>query len=278
MQDIKNYIKNLWYENYNKVPMFHDYWVNTSNLRNFNTEELENFQNLEEDLGFCISRIDNPNEFKVMFDKCKNLNISEYEKLIQIGDSLVGYDENQRKILCSRSEQISGWVTANHTFFLTFLYTYFHKKSPLKILEFGGGFGNVCRLMFTGKKYEIEKYNIIDQEGIHQVQDFFLRKTLSYEDYKKVNLIKSLPDIDLQESFDLFISNHAITEFDIVKYFEHCHLMDKCRYIFISTCLNSVSEFTIILHLLSKTEVVACYIESSKMFHFILKNNQKEMI
>jgi len=76
----------------------------------------------------------------------------------------------------------------------------------------------------------------------------------------------------------LFISNHAITEFDTVKYFEHCHLMDRCRYAFISTCLNSVSEFTIMFHLLSKMEVVDYYAESDNMFHILFKNNQKEMV
>jgi hypothetical protein len=202
----------------------------------------------------------------------------EYEKLIEIGDSEIGYDEYQRKLLSSREKKISGWVTANHIFFLTFLSTHFVEKTPLKIVEFGGGYGNVCRLMLTRKKYEIEKYSIIDQKGMQQVQDFFLKKTLSEKDYKNINLIESTPDIQFEESYDLFISNHAITEFDAVKYFEHCHLMDKCKYAFISTCLNSVSEFTIMLHMLSKMEVVAYYQESDVVFHILFKNKQKEMI
>jgi len=276
--DLKSIIKNLWYKNYNNIVMFHNYWVNPNNLRNFSTEELENFQNLKEDLGFCISRIGHPNEFEIMFDKCKSLNMAEYEKLIQIGDSEVGYDENQRKILSSREKKISGWVTANHTFMLTFLSTYFHEKPSLKIVEFGGGFGNICRLMFARKKYDIEKYSIIDQKGMQQVQGFFLKKTLSADDCKKINLIESQPEIQYEESYDLFISNHAITEFDTVKYFEHRHLMDKCRYVFISTCLSSVSEYTIMFDLLSKMEVVAYYAESDKLFHILLKNKQKETV
>lgn len=275
---LKTIIKDLWYRKYNNIKMFNEYWLNDSNLRNFSAEELENFQNLK-DLHFCIARIDNgDNSHQVMFDKSKNLNMFEYEKLIEIGDSEIGYDEYQRKLLSSREKKISGWVTANHIFFLTFLSTHFVEKTPLKIVEFGGGYGNVCRLMLTRKKYEIEKYSIIDQKGMQQVQDFFLKKTLSEKDYKNINLIESTPDIQFEESYDLFISNHAITEFDAVKYFEHCHLMDKCKYAFISTCLNSVSEFTIMLHMLSKMEVVAYYQESDVVFHILFKNKQKEMI
>lgn len=275
---LKDIIKNLWYKKYNNIKIFNDYWVNPNNLRNFSTEELENFQNLKEDLGFCISRINDTNEFKIMFDKCKSLNAPEYEKLIQIGDAEIGYDQNQRKILSSREKKISGWVTANHTFMLTFLSTYFDEKSPLKIVEFGGGFGNVCRLMFARKKYDIKDYIIIDQKGMQQVQGFFLKKTLSADDCKKINLIESQPDIRYEEPYDLFISNHAITEFDTVKYFEHRHIMDKCKYAFISTCLNSVSEFTIMFDLLSKMEVISYYAESENVFHILLKNNQKEIV
>lgn len=275
MKDLKDIIKNLWYQKYDKIKIFNEYWLNESSLRNFSTEELENFQNLK-DLHFCTSKIDDIDQ--AMFGSSKNLNMLEYQKLVEIGDSEIGYDENQRKILSSREKKISGWVTANHTFFLTFLSTYFEQKTLLKVLEFGGGFGNVCRLMFARKKYEIEKYSIIDQKGMQQVQDFFLKKTLSEKDYNNINLIESQPDINLQESYDLFISNHAITEFDTIKYLDHCHLMDKCRYVFISTCLNSVSEFTIMFDLLSKMEVVNYCMESENMLHVLLKNNQKEMV
>jgi len=275
--NLKNIIKDLWFKKYKNIKMFNDYWLNESNLRNFNPEELQNFQNLK-DLHFCRAGVDDVNEFQVMFDKCKNLNMLEYEKLIEIGDSEIGFDENQKRVLFSREKKISGWVTVNHTFFLTFLFTHFGQKTPLKIVEFGGGFGNVCRLMFARKKYEIKKYTIIDQKGMQQVQDFFLKKTLSEKDYKNINLIESQPDINSQEPYDLFISNHAITEFDTIKYFEYCHLMDNCKYVFITTCLNSVSEFTIMFHLLSKMEVVAYYAESENMFHILLKNKQKETV
>ena len=272
--NLKDIIKSLWYKKYNNINMFNDYWLNESTIRNFSTEELQNFQNLK-DLHFCTSKLDNLEQ--VMFDRSKNLNMDEYQKLMEIGDSEIGFDENQRKVLYFRDQKISGWVTANHIFFLTFLFTRFNQTTPLKVVEFGGGFGNVCRLMLTRKKYEIEKYTIIDQKGMQQVQDFFLRKTLSNKEYKKVNLVESRSDIQQEKPYDLFISNHAITEFDTVKYFDHCHLMHKCKYAFISTCLNSVSEFTIMLHLLSKMEVVDYYAESDNMFHVLLKN-KKELV
>lgn len=268
---LKNVIKKLWYQKYNNIKLFNDYWLNESDLKNFSTEELENFQNLK-DLHFCRANIDDLQP--VMFDRSKTLNEIEYEKLLKIGDSMVGYNHDQIKILSSRDKKISGWVTANHIFFMTFLSTYFEEKTPLKILEFGGGFGNICRLFFAIRKYEIEKYTIIDQKGMQQVQDFFLKKTLPENDYKNIDLVESHPDIHYEEPYDIFISNHAITEFDMVKYFEHCHLIDKCKYAFISTCLNSVSEFTIMFHLLSKMEVVSYYTESENMFHILLKNNE----
>lgn len=275
MKDLKSIIKNLWYTKYNSIKMFNDYWLNESSLRNFSTEELENFQNLN-DLHFCRSNIDNLEES--MFYSSRNVNISEFEKLIEIGDSDIGFDENQRKILSSRKGKISGWVTANHILFMTFLATNFNQKTPLKVVEFGGGFGNVCRLMFARKKYKIEEYTIIDQKGMQQVQDFFLKNTLPQNDYKNINLIESHPEVSLQEPYDLFISNHAITEFDTVKYFEHCHLLNNCKYAFISTCLNSVSEFTIMFDLLSKMEEVTFYSESENMFHILLKNKQNKEV
>lgn len=272
MSDLKNIIKNLWYKKYNNIKMFNDYWLNETSIRNFSIEELQNFQNLK-DLGFCISRIDDLEP--IMFERSKILNTFEYNKLIEIGDSEIGYDEYQKQILSSRDKKISGWVTANHIFFLTFLSTYFVQNTSIKIVEFGGGFGNVCRLMFKQKKYNIEKYSIIDQKGMQQVQDFFLKNTLSEKDYVKINLIESQPDVHIEEPYDLFISNHAISEFDTVKYFDHCHLMNKSKYTFITTCLNSVSEFTIMFDLLSKMEVVAYYAESDNMFHILLKNKYK---
>lgn len=275
MNDFKNIIKSLWYQKYNKIKMFNDYWLNDTSIRNFSTEELENFQNLK-DLHFCTSGINNLEES--MFATSKHLNMLELQKLIEIGDSKIGYDENQRKILSSRDIKIAGWVTANHVLFLTFLSTFFEHKTPLKVVEFGGGYGNVCRLMFTRKKYEIEKYTIIDQKGMQQVQDFFLKNTLSEKDYTKINLIESHPDNNYEEQYDLFISNHAISEFDTVKYFEHCHVLDTCKYAFITTCMNSVSEFTIMFYLLSRMEVVAYHAESDNMFHILFKNKQKEMV
>jgi hypothetical protein len=275
MKALKNIIKYLWYQKYNKIKMFNDYWLNETSIRNFSTEELENFQNLK-DLHFCISGINNLEE--AMFATSKHLNMLEFQKLIEIGDSEIGYDENQRKILSLRDKKIAGWVTANHVLFLTFLSTCFEQNTPLKVVEFGGGFGNLCRLMFMRKKYEIEKYSIIDQKGMQQVQDFFLKNALSDKDYKKINLIESHPDDNYEEQYDLFISTHAITEFDTVKYFEHCHLINNCKYAFISTCMNSVSEFTIMFHMLSKMEVVDYYMESDNMFHILFKNKQKEMV
>lgn len=275
MKNLKTIIKDLWYQKYNKIKMFNDYWLNETSIRNFSKEELENFQNLK-DLHFCTSGINNLEG--AMFATSKHLNMLEFQKLIEIGDSEIGYDENQRKILSSRDIKISGWVTANHILFLTFLSTFFEHKTPLKVVEFGGGYGNVCRLMFTRKKYEIEKYSIIDQKGMQQVQDFFLKNALSDKDYKKINLIESHPDNNYEEQYDLFISTHAITEFDIVKYFEHCHLMNNCKYAFITTCMNSVSEFTIMFYLLSRMEVVAYHAESDNMFHILFKNKQKEMV
>jgi hypothetical protein len=271
---LKSIIKNLWYKKFNNIKIFNEYWLNDSSVREFSAEELETFQNLK-DLHFCTSKMDVLDQS--MFDRFKNLNSVEYEKLLKIGDSEIGYNEQQIKVLSSREKKISGWVTANHIFFLTFLFDRFEQKTPLKIVEFGGGFGNVSRLFFARKKYEIEKYTIIDQRGMQQVQDFFLKKTLPEKDYKKVNLIESHLNVEYKEPYDLFISNHAITEFDSVKYFEHCHLMDNCKYAFISTCLNSVSEFTIMFHLLSKMEEVAYYAESDNMFHVLLKN-KKEMV
>lgn len=271
---LKSIIKTLWYRKFNNIKIFNEYWLNDSSVREFSAEELQNFQNLK-DLHFCTSKMDDLDQS--MFDRFKNLNPIECEKLLKIGDSEIGYNEQQIKVLSSREKKISGWVTANHIFFLAFLFGRFEQKTPLKIVEFGGGFGNVCRLFFTRKKYEIEKYSIIDQKGMQQVQDFFLKKTLSEKEYKKVNLVESRPDVQCEEPYDLFVSNHAITEFDTVKYFEHCHIMDKCKYAFISTCLNSVSEFTIMFHLLSKMEEVAYYAESDNMFHVLLKN-KKEMV
>lgn len=44
MKDLKNIIKDLWYQKYNKIKMFNDYWLNETSIRNFSREELENFQ------------------------------------------------------------------------------------------------------------------------------------------------------------------------------------------------------------------------------------------
>ena len=132
MKDLKNIIKNLWYQKYDKIKIFNEYWLNESSLRNFSTENLENFQNLK-DLHFCTSKIDDIDE--AMFSSSKNLNMLEYQKLVEIGDSEIGYDENQRKILSSREKKISGWVTANHTFFLTFLSTYFEQKVANEVCD-----------------------------------------------------------------------------------------------------------------------------------------------
>jgi hypothetical protein len=248
----------------------YDYWSEDIYFTEMSDEKLKEFQS-NESFHFCIARIDDYNE--IMYhaqNHCNQLSVEIFNKLLSIGDSLVGYNEEQKKVLYSRNPRVASYVTANHLIYLTFLLKHFKFSDfeRLKILEIGGGYGNICRLLFKSLE-NIDSYTILDIPGMSKLQDFFLRENLNDEQQKKIILTESQNSISEQE-ITLTIANHSLSELPIDKYFDLARVLDKTEWLFYSTCLGSHSEYMKIFHLLSIFNVEELFFEGT-IAHILLK-------
>lgn len=279
-QDI-NYKKNvlhLLWEIRKKDPTFSfrpDGWEKQSLIKKYNEEELKDFQS-NEDFHFCIAKLEHLNkDFEFV---SKDINEKIFLSLLQIGDSEVGYTQEEKNILNSREPKVASLVTSNHYIYLTFLFDNLPKFKKINILEFGGGFGNICRMLFKYfEEQKINKYCIADQTGMQQLQKYFLKENLKKDDFDKISYIVSDDKIKINENYDLLIANHSLSEFAITKYFEYSDIIKKVKYFFYSSTLTTICEFVKIFHIMSEMETVNLVFEPGlNVCHFLFKRKENE--
>jgi hypothetical protein len=278
MIEKNNLLREIYKKNKKKLQKVdYDYWVEDIKFPDFTEEELEKFQS-DQNFHFCIARIDNYNEIlNHAMNHCNLISPEIFQQLASIGDSLVGYTDDQKKVISERSPRITSYVTANHLIYLTFLIKHFrfNEIEDLRILEFGGGYGNVCRLLFK-LVININNYTIIDIPGMSRLQEFFLKKNLDETQLERILYSDSLNEVKKQK-FDLVIANHSLSELPIEKYFESSEVLETTNYLFYSTCLGSHSEFIKIFHILTSFEIIELFFEGS-IAHMLLKKINKKCL
>lgn len=256
---------NIWNRKKENLKPCNNLWddepINISNK-----DDLSQFQHNNK-IHFCTSKVEGLSP--IMLDRPKNINLPIATDLINIGDSTIGYNESDSSKLTSRPERIAGWVTANHILYLTFLFNRLKFEGPVNIVEFGGGYGNICRLIHKSKYYNVHSYTIMDLDGVDIIQDYFLSTTLHPEEHLKNRLVDSTKAKSIE--CDLFIANHSLSELNYQKYFEYSHLMSKARYVFISTCLSSHCEFMKLFHLCNTMDISDVYYENDSVGHFLFR-------
>lgn len=82
----------------------------------------------------------------------------------------------------------------------------FGDLSKLNILELGGGYGGQCRVISEFSKPK--SYTLIDLHWPLKLQEKFL------SNYDHVNFVETKDITNMNDSFDLFISNYALSELD----------------------------------------------------------------
>jgi putative sugar O-methyltransferase len=91
---------------------------------------------------------------------------------------------------------------------LSYLETYFGDLTGKHIVEIGGGYGGLCKLVID--KYNIASYTIFDLDPVNELVKKYLGKfTTNY--LEKVN-VKTLENYNETMQFDICISNCAFTE------------------------------------------------------------------
>ncbi len=103
--------------------------------------------------------------------------------------------------------------TIHHIYHLNQLLKFIGGVEKLKeiktIVEFGGGYGNFCRLI---KKLNHGcNYTIIDLPELSKLQAFYLKNTLSVEDYETVTFANEA-NISSIKNCDLFIATWSLSE------------------------------------------------------------------
>jgi|UniRef100_A0A6C0IRV2 putative sugar O-methyltransferase len=108
-------------------------------------------------------------------------------------------------------------------------------KTKLSIVEVGGGYGGQCKILFDICDcfgIEIDNYTIIDLDNVSKLQRKYLDK-LCVQNVTTLPYTNCLSDLD--DHYDLFISNYALGEFTTeTQNFYIQNVLNKCDNYFIT--------------------------------------------
>jgi hypothetical protein len=182
--------------------------------------QMESFRHANHIYGFCTN---GDNEDKQSLNYAITINKYLFHSFTQQLKSLVGYKGNEDKYL-----PISD-VDAKHILMLTFLFNN-NDLSYDRIVEIGGGFGNMGRLTNNIIKYN--HWDIIDIPHMLELQKFYLEHEI--KDISKFNFINGFTDFAYEnKSIDLVIATHSLSEFSwdiFIKYFHN--VITKSKYLY----------------------------------------------
>jgi hypothetical protein len=186
-----------------------------------NTSQLEKFRYARNMYGFCINE-GGKDDQALMY--AKNIDETLFNKFIIQSKSMIGYKDNESKYLPIDD------LDSKHICQLTFLL----KDNILKydrIVEIGGGFGNMARL--TNKIITYNNWDIIDIPHMLELQKYYLEHEI--KDISHINFINGYSELDYTNvSIDLVIGTHSISEFSwdiFYKYFHSVIINSKYLYI-----------------------------------------------
>ena len=185
-----------------------------------NESQLECFRFARNIYGFCINEggIDNQ-----ALNYALEINKELYNKYINVPKGVIGYKGHEDKYLAIDD------IDSKHILQLTFLSNKLNAFN--RIVEIGGGFGNMIRLSKDIIAYD--SWNIIDIPHMLKLQQYYLEKEIL--DISKIHFVSGNSNIDYSNTpIDLVIATHSISElsWDIfIKYFDKVIKYSKYLYI-----------------------------------------------
>jgi hypothetical protein len=164
------------------------------------SSKLESFRYVRNLYGFCINEGGRDEQ---ALNYALNLNKELYERFISQPKGLVGYKNNEEKYLPIDD------LDSKHILQLTFLFNN-NKINYNRIVEIGGGFGNMARLINNIITYN--SWDIIDIPHMLELQKYYLTTEITH--VSKINFINGYSDIKYDKTpIDLVIGTHSISEF-----------------------------------------------------------------
>lgn len=79
------------------------------------------------------------------------------------------------------------------------------------IVEFGGGYGSMCRVAFNNLGISNNKWSIIDLPIMLELQKLYLRETLSNINFQKINFFDNFSNIKIEDK-SIFIATWSLSE------------------------------------------------------------------
>lgn len=181
--------------------------------------KLENFRFSRDIYGFCVNggNIDNQ-----ALGFANNINNNLCDKFMNQPKSLLGYKGNEKEYVKVDD------LDSKHILMLTFL---FNKQTIYgRIVEIGGGFGNMCRLSNNIISYET--WDIVDLPHMLELQRYYLKNEI--EDILKINFIDAHSNKNYENTeIDLVIGTHSVSEFSweiFYNYFQN--IISKSKYFY----------------------------------------------
>lgn len=197
--------------------------------KNSEINDLESFRYQRNLYGFCINSggID-----QMSLDYSKDINIELTENFINQPKNLIGYKGHETEY------EIIDDLDSKHILLLTFL---FNNNSRIfnKIVEIGGGFGNMCRLCNNIITYN--QWDIIDIPHMLELQKFYL--TNEIKNISKINFIDAYSDKKYDNQLiDLVIGCHSMSEFSWNVFFNYFqNVIVNCNYFYMGYNKNCPS-------------------------------------
>ena len=232
-------MQNLFSNYYSQISDYGQYkkskiWdhITSNSFKNIDSNKLRNFFNNNLSDGISVSRLIDKKLIKKLFlDFCDKYKKDEILKLFLDVNNNIGNDQSYY----SHDKKIITQSNIFHANFYFEIEKYISKKTN-KILEIGGGYGGLARMISNNKNCT---YVLIDLPEINLISSYYLtshfpnKKFLLYEEYKK-NEENKIEDYDFvilppwalpkNIKFDFSINIRSMMEMNtetINKYFKY---------------------------------------------------------
>lgn len=132
-------------------------------------------------------------------------------------------------------------LDSRHIMMATILVDVLQKTSNIPnvkhVVEIGGGFGNWARLHTAGGDIKFDKWTIIDIPHVSDLQQWYLKQTLTPEDFKKIEFVKTTEYEEWlkgenAKNIDLVIGSHSLSEFSYEIFLGYLPLIKKTKFLF----------------------------------------------
>jgi len=103
---------------------------------------------------------------------------------------------------------------------------------PKRILEIGGGYGGLCKIIST--EYDFDKYTLIDLPDVEKLTDKYL---------SNFSELDGKIDHEVSGEYELFIADSSLAECDFETQLEYGRWASRCKYVYIVYNTFHIKEF-----------------------------------